>query len=134
MSRRKATKILALLGLLLCAYTWRWYSWSSGVVLETSDQPFGQFPSRIVVRSIPYTAPFWAVFMSFLPDPPAVRCELYHHGSRRLISAQTVDSPDSVVPHSAEVVWNESGGALIMVAGIWLEVDKWGYWKLVRRQ
>lgn len=83
--------------------------------------------SRITVRKMPSSAPFWAVPLSFLPDDnPRYRCEFFRFGS--LFSAQTYQG-ESFTAKTARIEWDDAGGATVYLDNDpVLECDSQGYW------
>jgi hypothetical protein len=132
MTRGKVVASLICL-LLFCAYLWRWYYLSNGVVLVSSQSPYIEHSSTIVVRKLPPDVPFWAVLLvSLRYDSLGHRCELYGYGSHTLKSAQTYFA-DSFNAGAAEVVWEKSGGATVYLNGVRaLAMDNYGYWTAVK--
>lgn len=85
--------------------------------------------SKIVVKELPSSAPFWAVPFSFFPDDnPYYRCEYYRFRSPMLFSAQTHQG-ESFTVSTARVEWSDAGDAIVYLDDVQiLECNAKGYW------
>jgi hypothetical protein len=94
-------------------YLTLWFSWRSGSKMQSSEWGRMYKESKITVRRLPSSAPFWAVPLSFLPDDnPRYWCEFFRFGSSILFSAQTYQG-ESFTAQTARIEWNDAGGATV---------------------
>lgn len=121
--------MVAVIAVLSAGYTAVWLSWRSGSKMESSEWTQMFQKSKIIVRKLPSSAPFWAVPLSFLPDDnPRYRCEYYRFGSPILFSAQTYQG-ESFTAQTARIEWDDAGGATVYLDNDpVLKCDSQGYW------
>lgn len=129
MSRKKLQMTIVIATAFVALYVALWLSWRSGSKMESSEWGRMLQRSKITVRKIPSSAPFWAVPLSFLPDDnPRYRCEFFRFGSSILFSAQTYQG-ESFTAQTARIEWNDAGGATVYLDNDpVLECDSQGYW------
>ncbi len=89
--------------------------------------------SKIIVRKLPSSAPFWAVPLSIFPDDnPRYRFEYYQFGSSVLFSAQTYQG-ESFTAQTARIEWDDAGGATVHLDNDpVLKCDSQGFWTKAR--
>lgn len=130
---RKLLIAVAGVAIFCAVYTGVWLSWRSGSTMATSEWAQMLKKSRIVVKKIPSSAPFWAVPLSFLPDDnPSYRCECYLYGASVLFSAQTY-AGESLTAQTARIEWDNKGSATVYLDhNPVLKCDSQGYWTKAR--
>lgn len=129
MSRKNLRTPIVIAAVIGALYLMLWFSWRNGSIMESSEWRQMLQNSKITVRKIPSSAPFWAVPLSFLPDDnPRYRCEFFRFGSSILFSAQTYQG-ESFTAQTARIEWNDAGGATVYLDNdAVLECDSQGYW------
>lgn len=129
MSRKNLRALMVIAAALLALYLILWVSWRNGSIVESSEWRRMLQHSRITVRKIPSSAPFWAVPLSFIPDDsPRYRCEFFQFDSSILVSAQTFQG-ESFMARTARIEWDESGGATVYLDNdAVFECDSQGFW------
>jgi hypothetical protein len=110
-------------------YVIAWLAWKNGSILRDEEWQNMLNKSRIVVRQLPSSSPFWALPISFIPDEnPQYRCELYRYGTNTMFSAQTF-SGDSFRARDAHIEWDGQGGGVIYLDKIPVLIcDSQGFW------
>lgn len=129
MRRRNIRTLIVIAAAFSALYLMLWLSWRNGSIIESGEWKQMRQHSRITVRKIPSSAPFWAVPLSFLPDEnPRYRCEFFRFGSSILFSAQTFQG-ESFTARTARIEWNEAGGATVYLDNdAVLKCDSQGFW------
>ena len=131
MTMRKRYMMVAFGVVAVAVYTGVWLMWRNGSRLETSEWAHLLQKSKIIVRKLPSSAPFWAVPLSIFPDDnPRYRCEYYRFGSSILFSAHTFQG-ESFTAQTARIKWDDTGAATVYFDNDpVLKCDPQGYWSI----
>jgi hypothetical protein len=128
MEHRKRMRTVWLFATFLASYAVGWFYWKSGAIMASSEWNHMMSASEVKVRRLPYSAPFWALPLSMLPQDNALyRFEYYRFRSRELYSAHSFIG-ESFVAQSAKVVWSDGEATVYLDNDPIVRCDRNGFW------